>query len=243
MLTDLPGAGQGRDLACPGCSTAMQALDLERKAYGRIVVDLCPQCRALWFDAFESLQLTPAATLALFRAIDATAAHPGGALPTRLPCPRCGMALVTTHDRQRTTAFTYYRCPRGHGRFTPFVQFLREKDFIRPLAPAELRRLRDLLPSVRCSGCGAPVDLARDAACPYCRAPVVALDPGAVAAKIHGLETAPGQRDPIDVDALADAILQAHRGPVTMRRDRPGPAGGGDLVSAGFAALAALLRG
>jgi hypothetical protein len=220
----------------------MQAQDLERKAHGRMLVDLCPHCRALWFDAFESLQLTPGATLALFRAVDSAPVHAGGALPTRLPCPRCGIALLPTHDRQRTTPFTYYRCPRGHGRFTPFVQFLLEKDFIRPLAPAEMRRLRELLPAVRCSGCGAPVDLSRDAACAYCRAPVVALDPDAVAAKIRGLERAVDRQRTLGVDALAEAILQGHRGPAANLQGRPGPADAGDLVSAGLAALAALLR-
>ena len=47
----------------------MQALDLERRAAGTLVVDLCDLCQALWFDPMESPQLSPKATLELFRAI------------------------------------------------------------------------------------------------------------------------------------------------------------------------------
>ena len=34
-----------------------------------IEVDLCEPCQSLWFDGKENLQLTPGATLAIFRAI------------------------------------------------------------------------------------------------------------------------------------------------------------------------------
>jgi hypothetical protein len=45
----------------------MQALDLERRAAGSQVVDLCDLCQALWFDPMESPQLSPKATLELSR--------------------------------------------------------------------------------------------------------------------------------------------------------------------------------
>src|SRR5687768_17169138 len=99
-------------------------------------VDLCNGCHALWLDANESVQLTPAATIALFRELSAAGAAARRALPAAMACPRCRRTLSPTQDLRHATRFTYWRCAQGHGRLTPFVQFLREKDFIRPLAPA-----------------------------------------------------------------------------------------------------------
>ena len=87
---------------------------------------------------------------------------------------------MATQDVQRSTRFSYWRCPHRHGRFTPFVQFLREKNFVRALSPAELATLKLHVRTVRCSGCGAPVDLGRDMVCRYCRGSVEALDPDVV---------------------------------------------------------------
>ena len=189
----------------------MQPQRLQRKPLGEETVDVCVACQAIWFDAFESVQLTPGATLALFDTIRKAPPAAGRALPSRLPCPRCTAPLAVTHDLQRTTRFTYYRCDYGHGRFTPFVQFLREKDFIRPLSPAELARLKESIRVVQCSSCGAPVDLEKDTACPYCRAPIAILDPDAVNATVRNLESSETRRTTVDVDALVDSMMVAHR--------------------------------
>src|SRR5512140_3777387 len=140
----------------------MRSLEAERRLHGAVDVDYCPECQAIWFDTLESPALAAGGVLALFRALGTD----GGSgerrpLPARLACPRCETPLVETHDLQHATRFTYWRCPRGHGRLTPFVQFLREKDFIRPLGDAELARLKSAVKTIRCSGCGAPVDLQR----------------------------------------------------------------------------------
>lgn len=155
----------------------MRACDVARTPIGTSVIDVCDSCHALWFDAFESVRLTRVAAIALFREVHAAPTPLRRALPERMPCPRCGLALVATHDLQRATRFTYWRCPRGHGRLTPFVQFLREKDFIRPLSRDEIEELKVYLRAVRCSGCGASIELARNMVCPYCRA---AIEPRSV---------------------------------------------------------------
>ncbi len=230
---------------CPGCSTMMQPQVLARKAVGELSVDVCGACQAFWFDAFESAQLTPGATLALFDVI--RKARPGQrrALPARLPCPRCTEPLQLTHDLQRTTRFLYYRCPHAHGRFTPFLQFLREKDFVRAPSPSELARLRAAIRVIHCSSCGAPVDLAKDAACPYCQAPIAILDPDAVATTVRALEKAEARRTTIDVDALFDGMLDAQRRADAFDHREPrfeaGDARAVDLVALGFAALANML--
>jgi len=222
----------------------MASQRLSRKPLGEVTIDLCVACGALWFDTLESAQLTPGATLALFDTIRKSPPA-SRALSSRLPCPRCTETLAITHDLQHTTRFTYYRCPYGHGRFTPFVQFLREKNFIRPLSPAELARLRQSIRVVRCSSCGAPVDLEKDAACPYCRAPIAILDPGAVSATLHELEAAEARRKTVDVDALVDTMLDAHRRDAAGEWRTHGSQGEGslgvDLVRLGLAAMAALL--
>jgi hypothetical protein len=221
---------------CPGCGHAMRAIAVERTPHGRGDVDLCDACHALWFDAFESVRLTPGSTLALFREVRGAVAPARRRTPQHLPCPRCRATLVPTQDLQRTTRFTYWRCPKSHGRFTPFVQFLREKDFVRPLSPAEIERLKAHIRTVRCSGCGAPIDLARDMVCRYCRSPVETLDPDAVAATLHALEQAEARRRVIDVDRLTDALLA----PPARRRDVVGAPGAEvaiDLIGAGVALL------
>jgi len=95
---------------------------------------------------------------------------------------------VLTHDLEHTTRFTYYRCDAGHGRFTPFVQFLREKEFVRSLTPAEVERLRVTVREVRCTACGGAIDLGRDAACPYCGSPIALLDADAMQRTLARLE-------------------------------------------------------
>jgi len=234
-VTDALGGAFDASTRCPGCGASMASLVLQRTPHGEVVVDLCVRCHALWFDAFESVRLTPAATLALFEAVR-VAREPVRAEQKSLACPRCRAGLVETRDVRHTTRFVYWRCPRGHGRFTPFVQFLREKDFLRPLAPREIERLKVHVRSIRCTGCGAPVDLARDARCPYCAGPIEAFDAGASAATVRALEERTTARARIDVNGLADALLGA--GAPRSRVGTPL-----DLVETGLHVLASWLPG
>ncbi|MEP7329726.1 MAG: zf-TFIIB domain-containing protein [Betaproteobacteria bacterium] len=229
---------------CPGCRTPMASLEVDRLLLGGVTVDLCAQCHALWFDAMESVQLSPAGTLILFRAIQA-AGPPGAPLPeTRLPCPRCDTPLDLTQDVQRTTRFTYYRCRRGHGRFTPFVQFLREKNFIKSVSPADLERLKTMVRVIRCASCGAPVDLQHDAACRYCRAPIAILDTAAVAQTLRELDLAAARH--IDVgrpDAAAAAVMETLRFERAMAQENRNTDTliGVDLIGVGLNVVSALL--
>jgi hypothetical protein len=141
-----------------------------------VTVDLCAACQAFWFDGKESLQLTPGATLALFRLIGEQAARARPPVGAGAKCPRCGAGLAATHDRQRNTAFQYARCPQGHGRLTTFYDFLREKDFIRALSPEQVEELRRNVQILNCSNCGAPIDLTRESACGHFRSPLSMLD-------------------------------------------------------------------
>ena len=161
----------------------MDRLTLDAVLGAKVDVDVCTQCRAFWFEPFETLHLTPASTLELFKRIAET--PPGGAFPAKSECPTCGAALVLTHDRQRNTPFTYWRCDRGHGRFTPFLDFLREKDFVKPLSPQQIAELRENVRTIHCGNCGAPIDLAHDSACAHCGAPLSMLDMKKMAAMMN----------------------------------------------------------
>ena len=217
----------------------MRALALGRKPHGECVVDLCDGCHALWFDTHESVQMTPGAIVSLFREVSAAGAPMRRGLPATIPCPRCRAALAQTQDLRHSTRFSYWRCTKGHGRFTPFVQFLREKDFIRPLTPAELERLKAQVRTIRCSGCGAPIDLGRDRVCSFCRAPVEALDSAAVATTLKSLGEAEVKRTTIDVDALADAIIASHRREPAQRVSEAVGLDPGDVITAGLAIVVA----
>ena len=222
----------------------MTSLDFARRPSGTETIDLCSDCQALWFDAFESAQLTPGATLDLFRVIHTTTPQTRRAIPAELPCPRCETLLAFTHDLQHATRFAYYRCRYGHGRFTPFFQFLREKNFVRPLDPAELARLKESVRTIRCASCGAPIDIERSTVCGYCHAPIMVLDPEAVDKALHELTTAEQQRITPNADVRGDSIVALARLESEMERERQrdGARLGIDLVGLGLSALGKVLK-
>ena len=185
-------------MTCPNCRGEMATLTLAGH-YGRSVdIDLCQSCQAFWFDGLESLQLDPASVLELFRTVGKAGGNARAPLSEEARCPRCGTNLLRTFDQQRQSKFEYRRCPAGHGRMTSFFNFLREKDFIRPLSAGQIDELRKNLRSVNCSNCGAPVDLAQGSACEHCRSPLSMLDVGQAERLVAALQqkAAPRGVDP-----------------------------------------------
>ena len=156
---DFPVSAVLNAVRCASCDQPMQPLMLARNIGGELQIDVCHPCHAIWFDRNESLQLAPGAVIELFRDINRHRDDARRQLAEGSSCPHCHAALVLTHDVVKTGRFTYYRCPHDHGRLTPFSEFLREKQFVRSLTPAELARVRVELKTVRCSSCGAPIDL------------------------------------------------------------------------------------
>lgn len=186
------------DSPCPSCRARLDRREVDGLYGRRIAIDVCGACQGIWFDAGESLQLSPGGTLALFRIVHehrAAVRHP---LAARLVCPRCGARLKATQDRQRSTRFEYHACPEGHGRFITFYHFLRARHFVRALTPGEVADLRRRVRQVACASCGAPVDLERHSACSYCRAPIAMLDPDQVERTLRELAGAEAQRRRVD---------------------------------------------
>lgn len=163
-----------------------------------ITVDLCLSCEAFWFDQKESLRLSPGSTLKLFRLIGEQAGQRPTAPPEQAQCPRCDAPLKMTNDIQRQTRFEYHRCPSGHGRFTTFLNFLREKDFIRPLSAAQLAELRRNVDTVNCSNCGGPVDLAIGSSCRHCGSPLSMLDSSQAEKLVGQLQQADQAKQSVD---------------------------------------------
>jgi hypothetical protein len=228
--------------SCPNCHVGMATQTGE--GHGAlpqaVTVDLCAPCNLLWFDRSESIALTPQAVLGLFRTIGA-AGKARNALGANLACPRCRHALAYTHDLQRTTRFTYWRCPDGHGRLITFTQFLAEKNFIRAPSPAELARLRATVRQIACSQCGAPVDLARDSACRHCGAPIALIDPDGVAKALADLEHGATAGTPPSQDATRAALSDAQIDALFNAMKTQPPEGRHDLLSIGAAAVGGLI--
>ena len=195
-------------LPCPNCRKPMQAESLEKHDQGRMQLDLCFACAGIWFDHLESVQLAPAAVIELFKQIYAHRDDVPRPQETRQACPRCRDTLVLSFDVSKTGRFSYFRCPRGDGRFTPFFQFLREKQFVRNLTEMELRRVRSQVRQIRCSECGAPIDLEHDSVCKYCRAPVSFLDAEAVEKAVRMWSSAADRRHLAPTAAALGDTLQ-----------------------------------
>lgn len=182
---------------CPGCSAEMTSMKLDAHLSAPVDIDVCTRCQAFWFDKYESLKLSPGSTLKLIKLIGENSASAKAPVPAALQCPRCATALQFTHDMQRSTRFNYWRCENGHGRFISFLNFLREKDFIRPLSPQQIEELRRNVQTVNCSNCGAPIDLASGSTCTHCGSPLSMLDMNQSQQLLNQIERA-AEPHPID---------------------------------------------
>jgi hypothetical protein len=222
----------------------MTRLALEGRLGTTIEIDMCAGCRAIWFDRFEDFRLTPGATLKIFGVISEPPGGPIAPFPTAPHCPRCNAPLLLTHDIQRNTRFQYLRCDGGHGRLMTFVDFLREKDFVRPLTPPQLEELRQNVQTINCSNCGASINLVKDSVCGHCGSAVSMLDlqqmtrtVGQLQAAASGRQPSDGApapaapRDQSDIEALVRAFKAAGR-----RNSPPG------LIETGLGLLRRLLK-
>ena len=202
-----------------------------------IEIEACAPCNLFWFDRYESVRLKPEAVLDLFKYISAAAAGPRTALASNFNCPRCSVSLAVSHDLQRTTRFTCWRCPRDRGQLITFQQFLRAKNFVRTPSPEELARLRDTVRQISCSQCGAPIDLAADPACPHCGAPIALIDPEGVAKALQGLATGRSGAAAQEHESLQAALTDAQiKAVFDLERIREGEREH-DLLAVGLAAV------
>lgn len=181
-------------------------------------IDACWSCHMFWFDKLEGTALSANSVVDLFRRIhesqkDTEAAR--NTVGTNLRCPTCSSGLKFINDMQRGGRFTYHRCAAGHGRASSFTQFLREKHFIRNLTPKEISTLSVKVKQIRCSSCGASINLEKDTACTHCGSAISVLDNDAVEKALASWDER--QARPASPEALADAII------ASQPRSRPPP--------------------
>ncbi len=207
-----------------------------------VEIDSCQHCNLFWFDKDESAALTPDAVLGLFQLVGQAGA-PDAPLSSSPACPRCRHSLSFTHDLQRNTRFTYWRCANGDGHLITFGQFLAAKNLIRPPSASELAKLKATVRQVSCSQCGAPIDLQTDSACTHCGAAVMLIDPDSIAKALHELKNGVDARPSADQAAakvvLSDAQINALFDAQRVHDDE----GKGDLLAIGAAAIGAVLAG
>jgi ssDNA-binding Zn-finger/Zn-ribbon topoisomerase 1 len=208
-------------MTCPRCGKPMAAHMLDGHLGRGVEVDVCTPCQSMWFDARENLQLTPGATLSVFRLIGERVGRPAAEDGEIVKCPRCNGRLRRTRDLQRATRFEYWRCPNDHGRLITFFDFLKEKDFIKPLTAPQIAELRRNVQAINCSNCGAPVDLAAGTECSHCRSPLSMLDLNQAERLIAQLQNADRTGKPID-PALPLALARARRETDLAFRGLPG---------------------
>jgi hypothetical protein len=189
----------------------MQAFAFRNQLGQEVALDVCYECQSIWFDKHESQQLAASETLELFRLIHTKGQQQGRAWADRLNCPRCAVHLLPTFDLCKAGKFTYFHCPNQHGRFTAFSAFLVEKGFVRQLTGKEIETLAAEVGSLRCSGCGAAVDIRKDSVCGYCHAPIVVLDPHALEKAIAALEQSASGQHEVNGSAVVDALLLSER--------------------------------
>lgn len=216
----------------------MSKQNFQRNLGGEVILDLCFSCQGIWFDEFESLQIAPGGVIDLFKLIQQHRDQTRQALCEPLRCPRCRDPLlhgldVSKHGGQ----FNYHRCLQRHGRFITFAQFMIEKGFVRQLTVSEIDALAAKVGTVRCSGCGAPIDIRKEHACGHCRAPISILDPDAVEQALARYQQAEVKRTTVDVEALGDAIVMREREKSRRRREQgqaaPDAIDLGDLIESG----------
>ncbi len=232
-------------LDCPNCAKAMVLLPLTTTIGATVPAGECADCGLLWFDAGSVTRLGPSSVLEIFRAIGLSRSGSGVPLRSDLACPRCRSALVFTHDLQRTTRFVYWRCLTDHGQLIGFIQFLREKNFIRAPSAEELGKLRRDVQEITCSQCGAPIDLQKDSACPFCNAPIALIDSEGIVAALRDLRASEGAGGPdrapdaasASASALSDVQLNAILDPERVRQH----VGPHNVLAIGLGAIAGVL--
>ncbi|SFM05922.1 Transcription factor zinc-finger [Variovorax sp. OV329] len=198
----------------------MEAHRFATRIGSHVELDICFACQGLWFDPRENTQLAPSAVLDLFKLLHAHRDDARHSLADPLRCPRCRSGLAHGFDVVRSGRYVTYRCTQGHGRFATFSSFMVEKGFVRQLTPPEIEDLARRVDAIFCTGCGAPVDIRRDHACPHCRAPFSLLDPQAVeqALNRHAQAAKPAAAAERRTD-LADALVAIERSRSQAQRE------------------------
>jgi hypothetical protein len=228
---------------CPNCKGEMTVQSLEATVnIHPVEVGRCDSCCLLWFDDSASVRLSPRSVLELFKSLGTAGKTERVGADTNIDCPRCAQRLLLTHDIQRTTKFTYWRCPTDHGQLLGFTQFLREKNFVRTPSPGELAKIRSTVGQITCSHCGAPINLESESSCAYCGAAIVIVDPDSVAKAAHELQSAErAEGTNAGSGAIATQLGEAQVNALLAQEEARDAPAQHDLLAIGIGAMAVVL--
>jgi Zn-finger nucleic acid-binding protein len=187
-------------------------------------LDICYSCQGLWFDRHENLKLSPESVVELFRLLHEHRTAQHQPLANAMACVRCERPLDKGFDVVRSGRYITYRCAGQHGRFSTFSSFMVEKGFVRHMTRPEIDDLAQRVGAIYCTSCGAPVDIRKDHACPYCKAAFSLIDPQAVVRALEGYAQASakaraGAMQPTSVD-IGDALVSLERDRSRAQRER-----------------------
>ena len=243
--------------SCPSCRQPMEAHRFTSNQGHTLELDICFACQGLWFDRHENLKLSPQSVVELFRLLHEHRADQHQPLADPMACPRCSTTLAKGYDMVRSGRYMIYRCGRQHGRFSAFSSFMVEKGFVRHMTRPEIEDLAKRVGAIYCTSCGAPVDIRKDHACPYCRAAFSLIDPQAVVNALEGYAQA-SVRAPVGMPSsppvdIGDALVALERDRTRAERERHKNAFGhtasaadagftGDLLTAGVEMVWALIK-
>lgn len=234
----------------------MEAHRFAAKHGQSLCLDICFPCQGMWFDRYENLKLAPDAVVELFRLLHEHRAEQHRPLSSKLACPRCVNSLDKGFDLVRSGRYVTHRCAGQHGRFSTFSSFMVEKGFVRHMTRLEVDDLAKKVGAIYCTSCGAPVDIRKDHACPYCKAAFSLIDPNAVARALEGYAQASAQASAGAARAytqdIGDALVALERDRSHAERERQTRAFGssadvsgapftGDLLAAGVALVWSML--
>ncbi len=197
----------------------MEVVSLQTHIGTQVDIDVCWPCHLIWFDNMESTSLSPGSVIELFKRIHAARDTGRTLVGMQVACPTCNTKLNSTSDLARGGRFNYQRCPKGHGRLIAFTQFLREKNFIRSLQAHEIKALSVTIKQIRCSSCGAGVNIEKDSVCTHCGSPVAVLDEAAVEKALTDLNAKEVHRTTWDPQRMNEILAASQSG----ARGKPAP--------------------
>lgn len=153
----------------------MRAQLLDAHYDNKVEVDLCLECRLVWFDERESLRMSGLGWVELLNLLqhDAGSLAPWAGKP--MGCARCRMPLQSQANVTRYGRFVANRCAAGHGTLQSEALLLAERGLVR----GPTGRERDAITAERrqwlCLNCGAAIS--GDAKkCSHCNTPVLMYD-------------------------------------------------------------------
>ena len=210
--------------SCPSCRQPMEAHRFTSNQGHTLELDICFACQGLWFDRHENLKLSPQSVVELFRLLHEHRTDQHQPLAESMACPRCNTSLAKGFDVVRSGRYITYRCAGQHGRFSTFSSFMVEKGFVRHMTRPEIDDLAQKVGAIYCTSCGAPVDIRKDHACPYCKAAFSLIDPNAVARALEGYAQASAKAKAGAAHAstldIGDALVALERDRSKAERER-----------------------